>query len=505
MDRTTADTTSPLLALEDIHKSYGGVRALRGVSCEVRPGEIHALLGENGAGKSTLIKIIAGAVTGDAGMIKWEGAPVEIKSVADSMQLGVRVIFQQLNVVPHMTVWENLTLGREDSTLGVLRPSKNRRHARDSLERLGLNLKLNQPVMRLRVAEKQLIEIARAISSEGRLLIMDEPTASLGEHEVDRLFDIIRDLRDNGIAILYISHRLEEILGLADRITVLRDGLRIGTVLAAETTREELITMMIGRELGHATKRKSHATETVVLEVKSIWTESGLKDVSMSVRQGEVLGIYGLMGSGRTELARAIFGADRLRSGEIHINAEHVVIGSPRQAKDRGIGLVAEDRESQGTFPQLSVRENLTSASEELISKLGWIIRSEEDRLSWAAVESLRIKTDGIEQPVRGLSGGNQQKVTVGRWLMRRSPILVLDDPTAGVDVGAKDDLYRIISEMTRGGTTVILISSDLPEILALADRIVVLHDGRVVGTLEGSAMTQEKVAHMALGGTSSH
>lgn len=500
MNQEAIAVDTSLLSLEDVSKSYGGVHALRGVKFDIRPGEIHALLGENGAGKSTLIKIIAGAVAGDSGEIRWHGDPIEIRTVADSMRLGIRVIFQQLNVIPHLTVAENLTLGREESTFGLLRSSTNRRHAKAALERLGLTLELDQPASTLRVAEKQLVEIARAISSDAQLLIMDEPTASLGEHEVTRLFEVIRDLRDDGLGIVYISHRLEEILGLADRITVLRDGLRIDTVSASDTTRQDLISMMVGRELGHAIRKESHAEERVVLEVKSVSTDSGLKNVSLAVRENEVLGIYGLLGSGRTELARALFGADPIRSGEVLLNRERVDYGSPRDAIHNGIGLVAEDRETQGIFPQLSVHENLTSASSDLMSKFGWIRSSTAEELSLAAVENLRIKTPSIDQPIWGLSGGNQQKVTVARWLMRKSQVLILDDPTVGVDVGAKDDLYGLIEEMTTEGTTIILISSDLPEIIGLADRIVVLHQGRVVGTLEGSDLTQEAVMRLALG-----
>ena len=497
-EATAIDTS--LLSLDDVSKSYGGVQALRGVRFDVRPGEVHALLGENGAGKSTLIKIIAGAVPGDSGEIRWHGEPTEIRTVADSMRLGIRVIFQQLNVIPHLTVAENLTLGREESAFGLLRSSTNRRHAKAALKRLGLTLELDQPASTLRVAEKQLIEIARAISSDAQLLIMDEPTASLGEHEVTRLFEVIRDLRGDGLGIIYISHRLEEILGLADRITVLRDGLRINTVPASETTRHDLISMMVGRELTHAIRKESHAKERVVLEVKSVSTDSGLKDVSLAVRDSEVLGIYGLLGSGRTELARALFGVDPIRSGEVLLNGKPVEYGSPHDAIHDGFGLVAEDRENQGIFPQLSVHENLTSAASDLMSKFGWIRGSDAEELSLAAVKNLRIKTPSIEQPIWGLSGGNQQKVTVARWLIRDSKVLILDDPTVGVDVGAKDDLYVLIEEMSAKGTTIVLISSDLPEIMGLADRTVVLHQGRVAGTLKGSELTQEAVVRLALG-----
>lgn len=490
----------PLLALTGVDKRYGGVQALRDVAFDVQAGEVHALLGENGAGKSTLIKIIAGAVSRDAGTIKWRGEEIEITSPADAMRFGIQVIFQQLNVVPDLTVAENLTLGRERSTLGFIDRDNTRRSAQAALERLGVTLRLNRTARGLRVAEKQLIEIARAISSDVSVLLMDEPTASLGEQEVEHLFEVIRDLRNRGIGIIYISHRLEEVLGIADRITVLRDGQKIGTVPAKDTTREALITMMVGRELGHAWRKKSHVRDHVELQVDELSTETGLKDVSLTLHAGEVLGVYGLLGSGRTELARALFGADPILSGTIRVGQHTVRMRSPKDAKRQGIGLVPEDRSTQGIFARLSVRENLTSASGDRISRLGWLQRASERRLSRQVVESLRIRTPSIEQPVGRLSGGNQQKVTLGRWLMRDAPILILDDPTAGVDVGAKDDLYRLISETTAAGTAVILFTSELPELLGLADRALVLHQGRVAGVLDRDELTQEQIGRLALG-----
>lgn len=500
MRPNTPTAVSPLLRLDDVHKSYGGVRALRGISLDVFPGEVHALVGENGAGKSTLIKVIAGAIASDLGTLTWDGTPMEVRSVAESMQLGVRVIFQHLNVLPHLTVAQNLSLGREASRLGLLRESVNRKYAAEALDRLGLDLDLDRPAGELRVAEKQLLEIARALSGDARLLIMDEPTASLGKDEVDRLLALIRELRANGIAILYISHRMPEILSLADRVTVLRDGALVGTVPSETTTEDQLIKMMVGRELATSVRTPSGALGPEVLRVSDLHTAAGLRGVSLSVARGEILGVYGLLGSGRTELARAVFGVDRVVAGEMCVDGRPIAPKSSRQAIQLGIGLVAEDRETQGLFRNLSVRRNLTSASADLTSRLGWISSSAEKSLTSAAVRDLRIKTSGIEQSVSDLSGGNQQKVTVGRWTIRQSKVMILDDPTAGVDVGAKEDFYRLIARMAETGTAVLLMSSDLPEILRLSDRILVLYAGREAATLSGADRTEDAVVRMAFG-----
>jgi ribose transport system ATP-binding protein len=489
-----------VLAMTGIHKSFGGVHALTDASFEVRAGEVHALLGENGAGKSTLVKIIAGAHERDAGEIRWRGEPTEIHSFGDADRLGIHIIHQQLNVLEHLTVAENLALGRERSRLTFLDLGEERRRAQDALSMLGVSLDVNAPAGTLRVAERQLIEIARALWGEPRLLIMDEPTASLGEREVDRLFDIIRSLRERALAVIYISHKLEEVFRIADRITVLRDGRTVGMVNAADTRQDDLIAMMVGRRLGHDISRTSHATDRVVLDVDDVSTDAGIADVSFSLHRGEVLGVYGLLGSGRTELARALFGVDRVREGRISVNGEAVVFDSPADAKRRGIGLVTEER-AEASFPMLTIRENLTSASSDLIAPGGWLRPRREGSLAKRISESLRVRTPSIEEPLSRLSGGNQQKVVVGRWLLRKVPILILDDPTSGIDVGAKDELYHLIAEMTADGTSVIMTSSELPELLALSDRMLVLHHGRLVGILDGEELTEENVIRMAVAG----
>jgi ABC-type sugar transport system ATPase subunit len=492
--------TRPLLTMEGMAKSFGGVRALRDGRIEVRPGEVHALLGENGAGKSTLVKIIAGAHQPDGGTIRWDGEEIAISSLADAARRGIRVIYQQLNVVPHLTVAQNLTLGQERSRFGFIDLGDTRRRAETVLGRLGITLDLDRPAGELRIAERQLIEIARSLSDDVRLLVMDEPTASLGDREVERLFAVIRGLRERGIAIVYISHKLDDVFAIADRITVLRDGQTVGTVEAAETTSAQLISLMVGRTLGHNLQHASAATDEIVLEVDHLVTNTGLDDVSFTLHAGEVLGVYGLLGSGRTELARALFGADPIASGTVRVRGEPVRFRSPGDAKRAGLGFVPEER-AAAAFPALSVRENLLAAAPELISRGSWLQPSRERPLAQRMVEALRVRTASIEEPLARLSGGNQQKVIVGRWLVRETPILILDDPTSGVDVGAKDELYRLIGTMTAAGTSVIISSSELPELLALADRMLVLHEGRVAGILEGAALTQHDVLQLAVQG----
>jgi ribose transport system ATP-binding protein len=490
----------PVLAMEHIYKTFGGVHALTDASFEVRPGEVHALLGENGAGKSTLVKIVAGVHERDEGTVRWQGDPVEIRSFNDAERLGIHVIYQQLNVLDHLSVAENITLGRERIRMSFVDIGEERRRAASALAALGVEIDFDARAGNLRVAEKQLVEIARALWGDVRLLIMDEPTSSLGEREVDRLFEIIERLREQGISVVYISHKLEEVFRIADRITVLRDGHTVGTVATGETNQDDLIAMMVGRRLGHAIEKTSHATDQVVLEVVSLGTDTGLSGVSFSLRQGEVLGVYGLLGSGRTELARALFGADPLREGFIRVNGEGVRFGSPADAKRRGLGLATEER-AEASFPFLTIRENLTAPSWDRIAPGGWLRPGKERSLAQKMVDALRIRTPSANEPLSRLSGGNQQKVVVGRWLLRDVPILIMDDPTSGIDVGAKDELYHLIGEMTAVGTSVIMTSSELPELLALSDRMIVLHHGRVVGILEADALTEENVIRMAVAG----
>lgn len=491
----------PLLQMRGIEKSFGGVHALRGADFSVARGEIHALLGENGAGKSTLVKILAGVHVPDAGSITLGPDEFAQLSLTESRGLGIRVIYQELSIIDHLSVAQNLVLGRERHRRGFLDTGAERRAAQAALGRLGVALDLKRPARALRVAEKQLIEIARALAGgEVRLLLMDEPTASLGDREVERLFSVVRSLRDEGIAVVYISHKLDEVFEIADRITVLRDGQTIGTVEAAHSNADQLVTMMVGRKLGHDVRRVSNATERVVLDVDGVWTATGLQDITFQLHEGEVVGVYGLLGSGRTELARALFGADPVVRGTIRLGDTDVRFGSPLEAMRRGIGLVPEER-AQGLFPLLTIRENLTAASPDLVARAGWLRPAKERALAASIVKRLRIRAPSVEHRVASLSGGNQQKVLVGRWLLRGSQILILDDPTAGIDVGAKDEVYGLIGEMTSSRKSVVMSSSELPELLALADRIIVLHEGRIAGILGGTERTERNVLWLAVAG----
>ena len=495
-----AGGAQPLLEMRGISKSYQGVRALTDANFSVLPGEVHALLGENGAGKSTLIKILAGAVERDTGEIVIAGEPVEIRSRQDAQALGIGVVFQHPELVDELSILENVTLGRERSTAGIVRRRDARERTRRALARLGVRLSPERAAAGLRTGERQLVEIARALAFNARVLVLDEPTASLGRSEVENLFRVVRELRVEGVAIVYISHRLEEIFELSDRVTVLRDGRSAPAARTAETTRAELVRMMVGREMGHVFQKESHVRERVVLEAEGLSTDAGLDGISLVLREGEVLGVYGLLGSGRTELARALFGADRLTHGAIRIDGKQVRIGTPSRATDRGIGLVPEDRVHQGTWPRLSVRENVTLARAERIDRFGIVRRSAEARRTREVVRELAIRTASIESAVSTLSGGNQQKVVFGRWLVAGARVLILDDSTVGVDVGAKEEIYRIVAELTADGTAVLFMSSELPEVLGLADRMLVLRDLRVAGELERERMTEENALALALG-----
>ena len=485
--------------MRGISKSYQGVRALRDASFGVRAGEVHALLGENGAGKSTLIKILAGAVARDRGEIRIEGEPVEIASRQDAQRHRIGVVFQHPELVDELTIADNVTLGVERSRLGVIRRKDSRERTAVALRRLGVTLSPGRAAAGLRTGERQLVEIARAIVSEVRILVLDEPTASLGRREVERLFAVVRELREQGVAIVYISHRLEEIEAIADRITVLRDGAVVATVPARTTSRAELVRMMVGREMGHVFRKESHVRERVALEARALTSESGLESVSFALHEGEVLGVYGLLGSGRTERARALAGADRVIGGEILLGGRRERIRSTSRAVRRGIGLVPEDRVSQGLFPILSVRENVTLSGAGSYP-LALVRRGDETRRTLEAVRQLSIRTASPESAVSTLSGGNQQKVVFGRWLVADAKVLILDDPTVGVDVGAKEEIYRIVADLTRDGTAVLLLSSELPELLGLADRLLVLRDLRVAGELEGERMDEPNALSLALG-----
>jgi ABC-type sugar transport system ATPase subunit len=500
LNSVTGTASTPLLEMEGVSKSYDGVQALRAADLDVLPGEIHGLLGENGAGKSTLMKILVGAVQRDDGTIRINGEPVEIRSRQDAQALGLGIVFQHPELVEELSIVDNVTLGRERARAGFVDRQEGAERTRSALRRLGVALEPERSAAGLRAGERQLVEIARAIAYDLRVLVLDEPTASLGSNEVDDLFRVVRELRDSGVAIVYISHRLEEVFRLVDRITVLRDGAVVGTVDVATATHSDVVGMMVGRSMGHAFRKMSHATDRVVLDADGLETAEGVRNVSLRLHEGEVLGVYGLLGSGRTELARALYGADRLLSGQIAINGRPLRRRSPSHAVRRGLGLVPEDRTHQGALLELSVTENVTLARAERLARGFFVRHGEERKQARDVVDALAIRTASVDSLVSTLSGGNQQKVVFGRWLVAGARILLLDDPTVGVDVGAKEEIYRIIAELTGDGTSVIFLSSELPEVIGLADRMLILREGAVAGDLAGDEMTESRALALALG-----
>ena len=492
---------SSLLEMRGITKRFPGVVALDGVDFELEKGEVHVLLGENGAGKSTLIKMLSGAYQPDEGEILLNGEPVSISSATDAQERGISTIYQEFNLVPQLTVAENIFLGRQPRRFGVVDRRKMQEEARKLLERMKVLVDPSALISNLGVAQRQMVEIAKALSLNARILIMDEPTASLSGQEVERLFEIVRGLKEEEVGVIFISHHLEEVAEIGDRVTVLRDGKMVDRVLAS-TDHREFVRMMVGRSIEDQFPRRQSEVGEVLLEVKNLSREGILEDVSFEVRAGEVVGMAGIVGAGRTELARAIFGADPIDSGEVWVRGERMRLGEPREAKDRSIGFVTEDRQGQGVVPPLSVAENLGLASLEQNVRAGLVDRGEQRKRAGKMVEDLNIRTPGLEQEVRYLSGGNQQKVVIGKWLLAGSQVLIMDEPTRGIDVGAKVEIYELMNELTENGAGILMISSDLPEILGMSDRILVMSSGRITGELLADEANGENVMELATRGS---
>ena len=494
---------APALEMRNISKQYPGVRALDDVSLSVEVGEIHALLGENGAGKSTMMKILAGAQSKDGGEILLNGAPVQIDSPQKAMSLGISIIYQEFNLVPYLSAGENIYLGREPRAAipGFVDFKKLYADAQVVLDKLGVKIDARAPVNTLSVAGQQMVEIAKATSKKSKIIVMDEPSATLTDHELRALFRLMLQLKSEGVSIVYISHRLEEIVEVCDRATIMRDGHHVATREVKDLTREEIIKLMVGRELKDAIPKVAAEQGEVALEVKHLTRKGVLHDISFTVRKGEVLGIAGLVGAGRTETARVIFGADPMDSGNIEVFGQPVRIRSPQDAIKHGIGLVTEDRKQQGLVLGMVVRENTTLANLDFLSSLGFIRRGEERSVAEKYKTDLAIKTPTIEQTVHNLSGGNQQKVVLAKWLFTGSKILIFDEPTRGIDVGAKAEIYKLMNELAKNGVAIIMISSELPEVLGMSDRIIVMHEGRLTGELSRAEATQEKIMHLATGG----
>jgi rhamnose transport system ATP-binding protein len=491
-----------ILKLSEISKSFAGVHALKGVSFDLKAGEVHALVGENGAGKSTLIKVVTGAHAPDEGTLEVRGQLIEANNPVRARGLGIAAIYQQPALFPDLTVAENIAIGLEPpGPWRIVRWGDRRRRARKLLERIGASIDPETEVRRLTMPEQQLVEIARALGAEARILIMDEPTASLTDQEVDRLFRVVRDLKSHGVGIIYISHRLEELPQVADRVTALRDGSLVGTRPMGQVDRGELIRMMVGRELSAVFPKIQIDPGEVVLEVKGLGCKaSGVHDVSFQVREGEMLGLAGLIGAGRTELARVLFGLTPADSGTILLDGEEVVIDSPGLAVESGIAFVPEDRRRHGVILEMSVASNATLATLGRISTLGMLDFRKEREVAADLSRRLGVKAASIDSPVGDLSGGNQQKVALARWLASDPSVLILDEPTQGVDVGAKAEIHRLMGELAAKGMAIVMISSELPEILGMSDRIAVMHGGTIVGTLDRAGATQEAILELALG-----
>ncbi len=492
--------TAPLLKMRGMMKSFPGVQALRGVDLSLRGGEVLALLGENGAGKSTLMKVLGGAYRAEEGVISIDERATPFQSPQDSRRAGVAVIYQEFNLVPGLTAVENIFLGQELTRAGFLAQARERHRADVLFKRLGVEIDLDAPCRQLTTAQQQLVEIAKALAFDARIIVMDEPSAALTSHEVARLFEIIRDLKSQGIGIIYISHRLDEVFAIADRVSVLRDGKNVGERPIDQITRQQMIELMVGRELKDEFPARTATIGAPRLEVSGLRQGRAVRDVSFAVRRGEILALTGLVGAGRTETVRLIFGADAREAGEIRLDGNVLAIRSPRDAISAGIGLLTEDRKLQGLVLGHSVLENFGLPNLTWLSRRGFVQLGQERAEFGRYVDKLRIKIPNQEQRAGNLSGGNQQKVVLAKWLARQCDVLIFDEPTRGIDVGAKYEIYLLLNELAAAGKAIVMISSELPEVLGMADRILVMHEGRVTGELaDARHATQEQIMQLAV------
>ena len=490
------------IEMRNIHKSFGTNRVLTGVDFDLREGEVHALMGENGAGKSTLMNILTGLHSRDEGTILIDGKETYFSNPKEAEENGVAFIHQELNIWRDMTVLDNLFIGKEKtSALGFLNMKQMKELAKEQFRKLAVTIPLPQEAGECSVGQQQMIEIAKALMTNAKVIIMDEPTAALTEREIQKLFEVINALRKEGVSIVYISHRMEEIFAICDRITVMRDGKTVDTKPIPETSFDEVVRKMVGRELTERYPARQPSPGDVVLEVKNISRKGRFENVNFSVRSGEIVGVSGLMGAGRTEMMRAIFGLDPLDSGEVWIRGQKVTIRKPDDAVKHGIGFITEDRKDEGLVLDFSVRENMALPNLFSFSSKGFISGKKEQEFVETLVKRLQIKTHTTETAARNLSGGNQQKVVIAKWIGIGPKVLILDEPTRGVDVGAKREIYQLMNELTERGVAIIMVSSELPEVLGMSDRILVVHEGRITGELDGTTATQEHIMTLATGG----
>ena len=489
-----------ILTMEGIDKSFPDVHALDHVNLEVRKGEVHALMGENGAGKSTLMKVLTGIYTKDSGTITYEGKEVEFHGPKEAQEAGIVIVHQELNMMNHLTVAQNIFIGREFMKGGIIDDAKMNAESKKLFDQLGINIDPTEKMGNLTVGKQQMCEIAKAISHKAKVIIFDEPSAALTEAEIEELFKIIRDLRDQQLGIIYISHRMDEIKVITDRVTVMRDGGYVGTLITKDCTKDDIINMMVGRVIYEDPKTKSMVAPDapVVLKVEHLNAGKMVQDVSFELHKGEILGFSGLMGAGRTETARALFGADPKESGDIYVNGKKVDIRSPKDAVALGIGYLSEDRKRYGIVVDKSVAENSTMAHLKNFVKGLFIDKRKEEDATQDYIKRLNTKTPSTDQLVVNLSGGNQQKVVLAKWLVKDCDILIFDEPTRGIDVGAKSEIYHLMNELVAQGKSIIMISSEMTEILRMSDRIVVMCEGKKTAEIDIADATQESIMHAA-------
>jgi ribose transport system ATP-binding protein len=493
----------PVIEMKGISKSFSGNKVLDHVDFQLLPSEVHALMGENGAGKSTLIKILTGIYERNEGTVLVKGKEVHFHNPKEAEQSGIAVIHQELNIIPELTVYENMFLGKELTVgrFGFTKDKEMKKKTKEYLNRLGIEIDPNMEAGKLSVGQQQMIEIARAVAANTEVLIMDEPTAALTDREIEALFKVISSLKKQGVGIIYVSHRMEEIFQICDRISVLRDGQFIDVKEVAKTNFDEIVKLMVGRQLGDRFPERDTKIGQERFRVENVTSKGSFENIHFSVNQGEIIGIAGLMGAGRTEIMQAIFGYRHLDAGKLYIDGKEVTIKNPHDAIKAGIAFVTEDRKSQGLILDLSVRENFSITNLDKISAKGLISSQKEVSMVDEMIEKLRVKTSGRELSVKSLSGGNQQKIVIGKWLGMNPKILILDEPTRGVDVGAKKEIYQLINDLTKQGVSIIMVSSELPEILGMSDRILVIHEGKLAGVLDKSDASQEKIMQFATGG----